>query len=94
MARFGVTETHLTKKTCDDAWRALLAFQVARARALMLSGAPLGRVLPGRIGLEIRATIQGGLRILQKIEAADYDVFRKRPVLTPFDWPLLLFKAA
>ena len=59
----------------------------------MLSGAPLGRSLPGRIGLEIRATIQGGLRILDKIEAAGYDVFRRRPVLKALDWPLLLLKA-
>jgi phytoene synthase len=59
----------------------------------MLSGAPLGRSLPGRVGLEIRATVQGGLRILEKIEQADYDVFRRRPVLKAFDWPLLLLKA-
>ncbi len=59
----------------------------------MLSGAPLGRTLPGRIGLEIRATVQGGLRILDKIEAAGYDVFRRRPVLKPLDWPLLLLRA-
>ena len=59
----------------------------------MLSGAALGRTLPGRIGLEIRATIQGGLRILDKIEAAGYDVFRRRPVLKALDWPLLLLKA-
>jgi phytoene synthase len=59
----------------------------------MFSGAPLGRTLPGRVGLEIRATIQGGLRILDKIEAAGYDVFRRRPVLKALDWPLLLLKA-
>ena len=59
----------------------------------MLSGAPLGRALPGRVGLEIRATVQGGLRILDKIEAAGYDVFRHRPVLKAFDWPLLLMRA-
>ena len=53
----------------------------------------LGRTLPGRIGLEIRATIQGGLRILDKIEAAGYDVFRRRPVLKALDWPLLLLRA-
>jgi hypothetical protein len=34
----------------------------------MLSGAPLGWDLPGRIGLEIRAIVAGGLRILDKIE--------------------------
>jgi len=93
MARFGVSERHLEEKICDVAWQALMKFQVERARALMLSGASLGKTLPGRVGLEIRATVQGGLRILEKIERADYDVFRRRPVLKPFDWPLLLLRA-
>jgi len=93
MARFGVSERHLEEKICDVAWQALMKFQVERARALMLSGAGLGKTLPGRVGLEIRATVQGGLRILEKIERADYDVFRRRPVLKPFDWPLLLLRA-
>ena len=93
MARFGVSERHLTEKLCDSAWQALMKFQVDRARALMLSGAALGKTLPGRVGLEIRATVQGGLRILEKIERAGYDVFRHRPVLKPLDWPLLLLKA-
>jgi phytoene synthase len=71
----------------------LLAFQVQRSRALMLAGAPLGRSLPGRLGLEIRTTVQGGLRILEKIENVGYDVFRRRPVLRWFDWPLLFARA-
>ena len=70
-----------------------MRFQVLRSRELLLSGQPLGRALPGRIGLEIRATVQGGLRILQKIQQADYDVFRRRPKLRAFDWPVLLLKA-
>jgi phytoene synthase len=93
MARHGVTERHISQKICDDAWRSLMKFQVERARELMLSGKNLGRALPGRIGLEIRATIQGGLRILEKIERARYDVFRRRPTLRAFDWPLLLIRA-
>lgn len=93
MARFGVTQLHLLEKICDESWRALMSFQVERTRNLMLSGAPLGRALPGRIGLEIRATIEGGLKILRKIEDAGYDVFRRRPVLRPLDWPWLLMKA-
>jgi squalene synthase HpnC len=93
MARFGVSEEHLKLRTADGAWRALLSFQIDRTRELMMSGAPLGRALPGRIGLEIRATVQGGLKILDKIQAAGYDVFRRRPVLRAFDWPLLLLKA-
>jgi squalene synthase HpnC len=93
MARHAVTERHLAEKRCDAAWRALMKQQTERARELMLSGAPLGRALPGRVGLEIRATIQGGLRILEKIEQAGYDVFRRRPVLKGTDWPLLLLRA-
>ena len=93
MARFGVTERHLREKICDPAWQALMKFQVERARNLILEGAPLGRVLPGRVGLEIRATVQGGLRILEKIERVGYDVFRRRPVLKPLDWPMLLLRA-
>lgn len=93
MARHGVTEEHLLERRCDDAWRSLMAFQVERARAMLVSGKPLGRELPGRIGLEIRATIQGGLRILEKIQDADYNVFRNRPILRGFDWPLILCRA-
>jgi phytoene synthase len=93
MALHGVTEAHLAQKRCDAAWRSLMERQVEKARALMLYGAPLGRALPGRIGLEIRATVHGGLRILEKIEQAGYDVFRRRPVLKGMDWPLVLLRA-
>jgi phytoene synthase len=93
MARHGVTEGHVAAQRCDAAWRSLMAFQVGRTRELMLSGAPLGRELPGRLGLEIRATVQGGLRILEKIEKADFDVFRRRPVLQWFDWPRVAARA-
>jgi len=93
MAQYGVSEKHLQQKMADESWRNLMAFQVERTRQLMLEGAPLGRALPGRIGLEIRATVQGGIRILQKIQRVDYDVFRRRPVLRVFDWPVLLLKA-
>jgi phytoene synthase len=93
MARHAVAERHIAQAVCDDAWRDLMRFEVQRTRELLLSGAPLGRSLPGRLGLEIRATVQGGLRILEKIEHVGYDVFRRRPVLAWFDWPLLLARA-
>ena len=93
MQMFGVTERHIADQRCDDAWRALMQFQLQRSRALLLSGAPLGGELPGRIGLEIRATVQGGLRILEKIGGARCDVFRHRPVLRWFDWPRLAWRA-
>jgi phytoene synthase len=93
MKRFGVTEQHIAERRCDDAWRALTRFQIDRARSMLQEGAPLGRTLPGRIGLEIRATVQGGLRILEKLESARCDMFRHRPTLAWHDWPLILARA-
>ena len=94
LVRFGVSETQIAEGRCDDNWRALMQFEVQRARALMLSGKPLGTILRGRIGLEMRMIIQGGLRILDKLEAADYDMFHRRPVLKPHDWVIMLAKSA
>jgi phytoene synthase len=94
LSRFGVSEAQIAAGRCDDNWRALMKFEVDRARALMLSGKPLGSILTGRIGLEMRMIIQGGLRILDKIEAADFDVFNHRPVLKPYDWVIMLAKSA
>ena len=53
--------------------RALVADLVGWARALMLEGAPLVHTLPGRVGWELRLVVQGGLRILDKIERHGHD---------------------
>lgn len=93
MARFGVTEAQIAAREISGGWWELMRFQIERARALLLSGAPLALRLPGRIGLELRTVVQGGLRILEKLELSRGDVFRHRPVLGAFDWPLVLCRA-
>lgn len=93
LKRFGVTELHIAQAKADTAWRALMKFQVDRARELLNSGLPLGKTLSGRIGLELRLIIQGGLRILEKIEHVHFDVFRHRPILRPQDWALMFWRA-
>lgn len=77
----------------DARWRDMMAFEVTRARALMMSGAPLALRLPGRIGWELRLVVQGGLRILEAIERVDYDVFTRRPKLGKSDWLVLGWRA-
>jgi squalene synthase HpnC len=89
LARFGVGDAQIASQDANDAWRAFMAFQVVRARAMLAGGAPLGRVLRGRIGLEMRMITAGGERILSKLESARYDVFRRRPVLRSHDWALM-----
>ena len=94
IARFGVTDAHIAECRVDKAWRELMQFQVQRARDMMKSGAPLGSILTGRIGLEMRMIIAGGNRILDKLESAQFDMFRHRPVLHPFDWVIMLGRSA
>jgi len=93
LQRFGVSEDDIRAGRQGEAWRALMRFEVERARALMLSGAPLATRLPGRIGWELRMVVQGGLRILEAIERVDYDVFRRRPKLGRPDWLVVGWRA-
>jgi squalene synthase HpnC len=84
--RFGVTEQHMDRRICDDAFRALMRDEVNRVHTMMVGGAALALRMPGRVGLELCSVVHGGLRVLEKIEQADYDVFRKRPALAGLDW--------
>lgn len=93
LARFGVAQAQLDRGTVDRQWQQLMAFETARARALMLQGAPLARRLPGRIGWELRLVVQGGLRILDRIEQAGFDVFNRRPQLKARDWAAVMWRA-
>ena len=93
LARFVVAPAALGSDVGGACWRALMQFEVARTRALMHSGSALALRLPGRIGWELRLVVQGGLRILERIEAAGYDVFGHRPQLQKRDWLTILWRA-
>jgi squalene synthase HpnC len=86
LARFGVTEAEIAEGRCDADWRALIAFESARARTLLESGRPLTRALPWRLRLELSGVLAGGHRILDGIDATGGDVFRRRPELSRGDW--------
>ena len=90
LQRFGVSEDDIRQShhhhVNSPAWQALMQFELQRTRELMLSGSTLARRLPGRIGWELRGVIQGGLRILERIEMVQGDVFNHRPILKRWDW--------
>lgn len=60
------------------------------ARTTMQRGAPLVHRLPGRAGWELRLVVQGGLRILDKVDALKGGSLQKRPTLNPWDWCVML----
>jgi squalene synthase HpnC len=89
LPRFRIDEDDIAAARWSPNWAALMDFQADRAEALMRAGAPLVHDLPGRIGWEIRLTVQGGLRILEQLRRVRGDVFRRRPMLGPWDWAVL-----
>lgn len=70
----------------DERWQELMALLASDARERLQSGLPLAAFLPGRIGLELKLMILGGLRILERLQAVQFDMFSHRPTLTRLDW--------
>jgi hydroxysqualene synthase len=91
LARHAHTPTSPAPNT--RAQQALVAELCAHARRLMLAGAPLPRRVPGRAGWELRLVVQGGLRILDAIAAAEHRSWQTRPKLSKTDVPRLLWRA-
>lgn len=79
LAHFGYTEAQLAAGEVNDNWRALMRFEVARARGLFTEGLPLRDQVRGRLRLVLAAFSRGGMAILDAIEHARYDVFNHRP---------------
>jgi squalene synthase HpnC len=93
MAAHGVLDADLQPDSQSDNARQLMAAYAAQARARMQAGAPLACRIPGRAGWELRLVVQGGLRVLDKIEAINFATWRTRPKLTARDVPLMLWRA-
>ncbi len=79
MVRFAVTEDDLRSEGVTPGFRALMAELVLRTRALFAEGRPLCDRVGRDLRFEMRLTWLGGSSILDRIEAAEYDVFRRRP---------------
>ena len=91
--RHGVTEAQLL--ALDDSPDAinLIAACARSARATMLKGSQLPRQVPGRAGWELRLVVQGGLRILDKINALGFNTFKTRPKLGRWDFVVMGWRA-
>jgi squalene synthase HpnC len=87
LERFGIAESQIAAGSLERRMGGAARFRDRpHAPQLMHAGAPLVQQLPGRMAWEIRLTVQGGLRILERIERVRGDVFAQRPVLGVRDW--------
>jgi hydroxysqualene synthase len=77
--RFAVGEWDLNAGKVTDGFRSLMAEVIRRTRALFDRGRPLCDRVGRDLRFEMRLTWLGGASILDRIEEAGYDVFRRRP---------------
>ena len=91
--RLGVAQADLLARRQTPAATKLIAQCVDSARASMLNGAALVHQIPGRAGWELRLVVQGGLRILDKIEALGFATLTTRPTLRGWDYARMLWRS-
>ncbi|MBN2372000.1 MAG: squalene synthase HpnC [Vicinamibacteria bacterium] len=75
----GVSEDDLRIGRVTGSFQALMADLVARTRELFRRGRPLCDAVGRDLRFELRLTWLGGSSILDGIETAGFDVFRRRP---------------
>ena len=91
---FGVTEADVKALKPTPALRDLMRFEVARTRALYDKGRPLLDKLGSDLRMELTLIWLVGTTILDKIEAAHYDVFAQRPAIRRRDQAIIMARAA
>ena len=80
--RFPGSRDALESGRSTPGFQRLLAFEVARTRALFQRGLGLVDLVSGRLRREVRLFARGGLAILDRIVAVDHDVLALRPTLS------------
>lgn len=97
LQRAGMTDSDIARACLSGqampALRQVIADESEFARTLLVQGAPLTRNLGFRLGLEMRAIIAGGMRILQRLGQGGFDPLSARPTLSARDAPAMLWLA-
>ncbi len=94
LTRFAVGPQQLSASRSDLAMKRLVRFQVERTAAFFDRGRPLIERVPRWLARDIKLFICGGLATLQAIKRADFEVLRRRPVVSKWRQFWLLSQAA
>jgi hydroxysqualene synthase len=96
-AQFGVSRADLIysvrNSTQTQNATDLIANNVINTSVRMKKNSKLVHLIPGRAGWELRFVVQGGLRIIDKIKALDYQMLVKRPKLSKLDYVVIGWRA-
>jgi squalene synthase HpnC len=89
----GTREEDLAGPRLSGAWASVIEACVAFTEERFERGRAVCDGVRGRLGLELRFTWLGGARVLERTRRQRFDLLARRPVLGPFDLPLLLWRA-
>ena len=78
-AAHGVTEKDILERRFDEKYIALMKELIARTRELFAQGAPLAKMVFGRLSVDLELFSKGGVAVLDAIEAMGYDTLHRRP---------------
>jgi squalene synthase HpnC len=81
LKRFNYSIDSLMERKVNDSFRSLMRFEISRTRSLFYEGRPLLDALERRLKWQVSLMWHGPMRILEKIEEVDYDIFHSRPTL-------------
>lgn len=86
LVHFGISHDDLLAGRCSTAFKELMRFEVTRVRAMFYKGRPLIRHVSPGLSMELDATWRGGMAILDRIEAMDFETLVRRPTLDKSDF--------
>ena len=91
LERNGSSVDEIAARRATPGFVAAMHEVVERARALFLEGLPLSGMVDRRLAVDIELFSRGGMRVLEKIEAQNYDVLSRRPAISKTEraWLLL-----
>lgn len=91
---FGVSEENVAREQNTPAFRAMMKFEVERARDWFRQGLPLIKKVDRELAIDLDLFSRGGLEILNAIEKQDFAVLGNRPSISTFQKLALVGQAA
>jgi phytoene/squalene synthetase len=78
----GYNEASFSRGEFNPQFRKLMAGEVDRAETYFDAGEPLVALVPRELRIDVKLFIDGGRAVLQAIREIDYNVWRRRPVVS------------
>ena len=81
-ASHGLTENDIVERRFDERYVSLMNDLIASTRVLFAQGAPLAKMVNGRLSVDLEMFSRGGVAVLDAIETMGYDTLHNRPAIS------------